>query len=66
MRIILVKHQTPHLNAFPALLILRPRNMNRGMRHTPRPTIKLRVKALDKDDLLRGQMRLVEPPVRRF
>jgi hypothetical protein len=62
-RIILMEHQTSHFNALPTFLLLRPGDIECRMRYTARPPIELRVKALDQNDLLGTESRLVEPPV---
>lgn len=57
-----MKHQRPNLDTLPPLPILRARNLKCRMRHPPRPSILLRVKALDQNDFLRRESRLIEPP----
>ena len=51
--LILMKHQSAHLNTLPRPLTLRLRVHKSRMRHPPRPPIQLRIKAFDQHDLLR-------------
>jgi hypothetical protein len=50
-----MEDERANLNTFSPLLILSIRHFKRGMRHPSRSAIKLRVKALDQDDLLRRE-----------
>lgn len=60
-----MEYQRPNLNTFTVLLTLRSWNFKSRMRHSARPSVKLRVEALDQDHLIRGQIRFVEPPITR-
>lgn len=48
-----MEHQRSNLNTLPRLLAYRLRIYKGGMRHPPRPPVKLRIKTLDQHDLLR-------------
>ena len=65
-RVILMKHQSPNLNALPDgdILPVSIRIHKRRMRHPPRPPIRLGIEALDQQHLLGRQATLIIPPVR--
>ena len=62
-RLILMKHKRSNLNTLPIIPINMTRVLKRSMRHPPRPTIKLTVKALDQCHLIRSLPILEIPPV---
>jgi SOS-response transcriptional repressor LexA len=62
--LVLMEDERANLDTFPPLLIFSIRHFKRRMRHPSCSAIKLRVKALDQDDLLRGETRLIEPTTR--
>jgi len=53
-RIIWVENQSPNLNTLSCFLILIFLVHKRTMRYSPRSTIRLRIEALDEDNLLRS------------
>lgn len=65
-RIILMEHQSPNLDALPDrdILSVSVRVHERRMRNTPSPPIRLCIKALDQQHLLRSQAALIIPPMR--
>lgn len=61
-----IKHQTPNLNTLPRLRIpFMPRINNSRMRNPPRPSIRLRIKTLNEQRLIRS-LRILEIPPMRF
>ena len=64
LHIIRVKHQRPHLDTLPRLLVLKRRVDERTMRHAPRPTISLAIEALNQHHFVGGLLAQVEPAVR--
>lgn len=61
-----MEDQSTYFDTFPALFILRARNVERSVRHTPRASVLLRIKALNEDHLLWTKVRLIEPPIARI
>lgn len=49
-----MEHQRPNLNAFPRLPILSSRIHKSWMRHSPSPSIRLRIETFDQCDLIRS------------